>query len=84
MLTFLLMCNYTEESSETINQALTCMKTYFSQENILLNCSTGSKQTENTYLWKLNRASTHCHFFSLLNKAVKNTLNTMLSPYISA
>lgn len=33
MLTFLLMCNYTEKSSKTINQALTCMKTYFSHEN---------------------------------------------------
>jgi len=82
MLTVLLMCNYTEKSPKTINPALTCMKTYLSQENILLNCCRGSKQTANV-LYCISRELGF--FFHFLNKAVKNHFKySVFSSYILA
>lgn len=51
ILTALLMRNFTEKSSKTINRALTCTNLIFPQENILPNCCKGSKQTENLLYW---------------------------------
>lgn len=84
MLTFLLMCNYTEKSSKTINQALTCMKAYFSHENTRL---LQRIKTNRKYI--LYGSSTELQITGIFpsvkqSSQKKHISNTMLSSYISA